>query len=259
LLILAPTKTLSLEAMATLQAALKRGIEMTFQIEESEVVAEPLPTHEDRKAFMFYEAAEGGAGVLTRLATDPAAMAQVADAALRLLHHNAPTGNWTFADLPSLEQKTTGGANICEAGCYQCLLSYFNQPDHEHINRRNEEALQLLVALANGQVSFIHDSPSELPTSLAVNSDDNLLGRWQAALQQGGYSEPDTWQVPVQNGPLIAAGQYKAARTLVFLNPVTDELRAAMLDKGWQVIDMSLQSTWPAQFIEFKTVFGPTV
>jgi hypothetical protein len=259
LLILAPTKPLSLEAMATLQAALKRGIEMTFQIEESELVAEPLPTQADRKAFMFYEAAEGGAGVLTRLATDPAAMAQVADAALRLLHHNAPTGNWTFADLPSLEQKTASGANICEAGCYQCLLSYFNQPDHENINRRNEEALHLLVALANGQVSFIHDSPTELPTTLAVNSDDNLLGQWQATLRQGGYSEPDTWQVPVQNGTVIAAGQYKAARALVFLNPVTDELRAAMLDKGWQAIDMSLQSTWPTQFIEFKTVFGPTV
>ena len=68
--------------MATLQAALKRGIEMTFQIEESELVAEPLPRQDDRKALLFYEAAEGGAGVLTRLATEPGAMAQVAAQAL---------------------------------------------------------------------------------------------------------------------------------------------------------------------------------
>jgi hypothetical protein len=78
MLILAPAKPLELEAMATLQAALKRGIEMTFQIEESELVAEPLPKQDERKALLFYEAAEGGAGVLTRLATEPGAMAQVA-------------------------------------------------------------------------------------------------------------------------------------------------------------------------------------
>jgi hypothetical protein len=49
-LILRPDKPLELEAMATLQAALKRGIEMVFQIEESELVAEPLPKQDERKA-----------------------------------------------------------------------------------------------------------------------------------------------------------------------------------------------------------------
>jgi hypothetical protein len=64
-------KPLKLEAMATLQAALKRGIELVFQIEESELVAEPLPKPTSARRLLFYEAAEGGAGVLTRLATEP--------------------------------------------------------------------------------------------------------------------------------------------------------------------------------------------
>ncbi|MFX4336119.1 DUF1998 domain-containing protein, partial [Acinetobacter baumannii] len=76
--------------MATLQAALKRGIEMTFQIEESELVAEPLPKSDERRALLFYEAAEGGAGVLTRLANNPADLALVADKALQLIHYRAP-------------------------------------------------------------------------------------------------------------------------------------------------------------------------
>jgi hypothetical protein len=56
-------------------------------------------------------------------------------------------------DLPALEHKTSDGHSICEAGCYQCLLSYFNQPDHDHINRRNSQAIEMLVALANAQVA----------------------------------------------------------------------------------------------------------
>jgi hypothetical protein len=36
----------------------------------------------------------------------------------------------------------------CVAGCYRCLLSYFNQPDQELIDRRQEPALQFLLRLA---------------------------------------------------------------------------------------------------------------
>ena len=35
----------------------------------------------------------------------------------------------------------------CEAGCYRCLLSYYNQPDHELIDRRDEQVLRLLCRL----------------------------------------------------------------------------------------------------------------
>jgi hypothetical protein len=39
----------------------------------------------------------------------------------------------------------------CVAGCYRCLLSYYNQPDHELIDRRNELALQFLLRLAHAE------------------------------------------------------------------------------------------------------------
>ena len=38
------------------------------------------------------------------------------------------------------------------AGCYRCLLSYFNQPDHELIDRTSDEAKQMLIDLARGRV-----------------------------------------------------------------------------------------------------------
>ena len=261
ILILAPNVQLDLEAMATLQAALKRGIEMTFQIEESELVAEPLPKQDDRKALLFYEAAEGGAGVLTRLATEPQAMAQVAAAALRVMHYREPAGPWSVDALPDLEQKTQDGHSICEAGCYQCLLSYFNQPDHDHINRRNTQAIEMLVALANAQVAAAPAEPSQTSTSNppAVAGDagtyDALFGQWQQALQAGGHKVPDQTQLTVLGGQLTVAGQYKAARTLVILQPLQAAWQVELTDKGWSVINMSNSAQWSEQFAAYPHVF----
>jgi Lhr-like helicase len=262
ILILAPNVPLELEAMATLQAALKRGIEMTFQIEESELVAEPLPRQDDRKALLFYEAAEGGAGVLTRLATEPQAMAQVAAAALRLMHHHGPAGAWTVESLPELEQKNEDGQSICEAGCYQCLLSYFNQPDHDHINRRNAQAIEMLVALANAQVAASPDAPAQAPilATPAVPMDEDshgaLFPRWQQALKAGGHKEPDQVQLSVLGGRLTVAGQYKAARTLVVLQPLQAAWQSELTDKGWSVLDMSEPTQWQDQFASHPHVFS---
>lgn len=253
LLILAPIKPLSLETMATLQAALKRGIEMTFQIEEAELVAEPLPTNDNRKALMFYEAAEGGAGVLTRLATEPQSLALVASAALRLMHHNIPTGAWSMAALQDLEQKQNG-LSICEAGCYQCLLSYFNQPDHDNINRRDTDALSLLVALANADVVLTaKDQPYQVGAPSIAS--DTMLGTWLQALDEKGLRRPDATTVPVNQGAVTAAGQYKAARALVFLKPVDEAIIATLTDKGWRVLDFSDPGGWSTQFASHPDVF----
>lgn len=254
LLIFAPVHALSLEAMATLQAALKRGIEMTFQIEESELVVEPLPKSDERRALLFYEAAEGGAGVLTRLANNRDDLALVASNALQLIHYRQPqSGIWTLDDLPSLEQTDALGNHQCEAGCYQCLLSYFNQPDHEHINRRNADALKLLVALANAQVQPVDYSAAPVAATILV---DEPFDAWLSALSQAGAVQPDAVNVSVNNGVATAAAQYKASRALVFLSAVDDQTTSVLQDKGWQVLDFSDASRWPQQFAAHADVFG---
>jgi hypothetical protein len=246
--------------MATLQAALKRGIEMTYQIEESELVAEALPTQDSRQAIMFYEAAEGGAGVLTRLATEPQALAQVAESALKLLHYNAPTGPWKFDELPVLEQLDKNGHHICEAGCYQCLLSYFNQPDHDNINRRNDDALKLLVAMANAQVLAAPQVTSALPTTLATSGETpaaNTAKHWLATLQSGGFSMPTSLQASVTGTEVIADAIYKDARAVVFLSSVSDDVIRLIQDKGRSVIVMPDPAQWLAQFAAHPEIFGP--
>jgi hypothetical protein len=62
-------------------------------------------------------------------------------------------------------------------------------------------------------------------------------------------------QVPVNQGAATAAGQYRSARALVFLEPVTDDTVDTLTDKGWQVLDFSDPSQWQAQFAAHADVF----
>ena len=66
-LLFEPTERLDPGEMASLQAALKNAIQIVFQLEDSELAAEPLPDANNRRVILFYEAAEGGAGVLRQL------------------------------------------------------------------------------------------------------------------------------------------------------------------------------------------------
>ena len=108
--------------MASLQAALKNAMQVCFQLEDGELAAEPLPSEADRRQILFYEAAEGGAGVLRQLVEDPEALAEVARTALDLCHFDPETGE----DL----RRARLAREDCEAACYDCLMTYSNQRDH---------------------------------------------------------------------------------------------------------------------------------
>ena len=65
---------------------------MKYQLEDNELAAEPLPSRDERRLLLFYESAEGGAGVLRRLLEDQWAIREVAQEALRLSHFDPDTG-----------------------------------------------------------------------------------------------------------------------------------------------------------------------
>jgi superfamily II DNA/RNA helicase/ribosomal protein L37E len=149
------------EIMPTLQAALKRGIETYYELEESEIAAEPLPSAGKRNSILFYEASEGGAGVLKRLTDDPHELSRIAKKALEIMHYDKD-GN----DLDT----------NCVAACYDCLLSYYNQPEHALINRRNKAVLEILNALASGEII---PQTSESHKDYGENSSSFDNGKWK--------------------------------------------------------------------------------
>ena len=137
------------EAIATVQHAIMRGIEVVFQLEEGEILGEPLPSSKNRRAVLAYEATEGGAGVLSRLVDDPQALGKIAREALTLMHFKNVDQVIAMGDSKLLDDEV---GEACVRGCYRCLLSYFNQPDHELIDRTSDGAKQMLIDLARGQV-----------------------------------------------------------------------------------------------------------
>jgi hypothetical protein len=136
-LLFEPTEQLDEKQMASLQAALKSAIQVKYQLEDSELSAEPLPSFKSRRMILFYESAEGGAGVLRRLLDDAHAFGDVAHLALQLCHYDPQTGQ----DQPQADAKD----EICEAACYNCLMNYFNQPEHRLLDRTTiKETLMIL-------------------------------------------------------------------------------------------------------------------
>ena len=114
-----PLVALEAEQMATFQAALKRSIQAEFQLEDQELAAEPLPTADARNVLLFFEAAEGGAGVLRRLIEDQEAIARVAAAALELCHF-APDSERT-SSAPSTRARTA--RSLATTACFTTAIS----------------------------------------------------------------------------------------------------------------------------------------
>jgi hypothetical protein len=172
--------------LATLQHALARGLEVVFQLEEAEVSTEPLPSRDQRRAILLYEATEGGAGALGRLTSDPAALSRIARKALELMHFdNIAAAVVTGAPEDLADQPDAR----CVAGCYRCLLSYYNQPDHELIDRGDRDLKAILLRLARGTVA-------------TTNREEQSFGNggWEAALARWGLPTPDPEPLMVAEG-----------------------------------------------------------
>jgi hypothetical protein len=219
LLMRVPGEQPSEQRMATLQHAIARGLEIVFQLEEGEIQTEPVPSGDNRRGILAFEATEGGAGVLGRLASDPGALASVARAALDLMHYRDLDAAITVADPALLVAQDDAH---CVKGCYRCLLSYFNQPDHEQIDRTDDVVRRLLLRLARSQVARTEPARSE-----ATSSD------WHVAMVRWGLPAPDAEPLKV-NGTVLPIA-WHAHRAAAAIGAVDEETRASAEALGYAI------------------------
>ena len=251
-------KDLGESRITTLMYALKRGIESFFQLEEVELASEPLPNGSDRQQILFYESAEGGAGVLQRVITDTKALQSVARAALDVIHCR-PDG---------VDKKDTLSQE-CEAGCYRCLLSYYNQPDHPLIDRKDPEVISLLVRLSGATLEIgTQGRTSESQwNELYRMAESTLEKAWLDALKENGFFLPDKAQLYLEEFKTRPDFYYERTQSVIYVDgPHHESPHRAMADSvltqtlenaGFTVIRFPKErNVWEGVFKRFPDVFG---
>lgn len=210
------------ETIATVQHALLRGIAVIYQLEEGEILGEPLPARDNRRSILAYEATEGGAGVLNRLVEDAHALGKVAREALSLMHFDNVDEAIAAGDAALLVDRDSGA---CVRGCYRCLLSYFNQPDHELIDRASVEAKQMLIDLARGEVVLA-----------AGSSRPSGVDGWEAAFKDVGMPAPDGASVSFADQEMSFSWRthFVAAST----SALSEAARYIADTKGWTLFEL---------------------
>jgi ATP-dependent helicase YprA (DUF1998 family) len=247
--------------MASLQAALKTAIQVTFQLEDTELAVEALPSQDDRRVLLVYESAEGGAGVLRRLVEDPQAFAQVARAALEICHFDAETG----AD----QRRPPGAKEDCEAGCYDCLLSYYNQPDHRIVDRQSIVGLLRQWAGTTVTAGVGARARDEQLRLLRNQAGSELEREFLDFLDQRGLRLPTRGQVLFEDEGTRPDFVYDDHYVAVYIDgpphdfpdrQVRDVAAAKALEgSDWSVVRFRYSEEWEPIVREWHQVFGEGV
>ena len=135
----------------------------------------------------------------------------------------------------------------CEAGCYECLLSYYNQPEHEFIDRRNAAVRAYLQKLANltpGAISDVAVAP--------VSPVDIANVPFLREVAKRGLALPQFVDKVVGEGEskLKLDAVYSASNCIVTYTQPSTPLQAFAADQGYDVF------TFPADAAQYDAFFA---
>ncbi len=241
------------EVAATLRYALERGVEAEFQLEDSELSSEALPDNDGRARMLFTESAEGGAGVLRRLHSEPGALAQAARKALDIAHFHPDGTDAGQAD---------GARERCEKACYDCLLSYGNQTDHQHIDRHAIRDLLMELAEATTSPTVAAAPTGERIDQIQEQLASQLERDFIDLLVEHDFALPDGVREPIESTTVRPDFVYRSddAALAVFVEEETPadagDVEDALIDIGWSVLRLKAGEDWVSKIRQHAYAFG---
>lgn len=239
--------------MASLQSAMKEAIQKHFQLEPRELSSEPMPSAQSRQEILFYEASEGGAGVLRQIAEDPAVLPMLARRALEICHFDADT----------LEDK---GEKTCGKACYECLLDYGNQTDHKDLDRYIIRDLLATLSRSECKPAGGAGSRVERMTALRKRCDSKLEKQWLDLVDTLMLRPPSDAQYLIKACSTQPDFYYREYDAAIYIDgPHHDELDQIREDEditrrlkenGHIVIRFHHKADWKAVFQNHPDIFG---
>lgn len=193
------------DGIITLAYALKRAVEVYFQVEESEIGVWILGSGE-RKNILIYEAAEGSLGILSQLVENTNTLRSIFKTACQIIHFDPESFQNTGKDIPKAS--------------YDDLLSYYNQRHHEKINRFEIiEALKRLIGCTVDNQQGGKSLDEQLAYLLEhLDANSSTEKRLILYLYNNGYLLPDKAQMNLPDFYVNADFVYKTTNgyTLIF-------------------------------------------
>ncbi|MGO9584415.1 MAG: helicase-related protein, partial [Acidimicrobiales bacterium] len=246
---------------ASLEQALKVAVQAVYDLEDTELAVVSVPDRDERTQILLYESSEGGAGVLRQLVEDPLAFPTVARQALERLHFDPDT----LEDL----RRAPRAREDCEAACYDCLLAYTNQPDHQLVDRTLIS--DYLATLASAEMEL---SPTERPRTehleaLRRLTQSGLEREWLTFVADRGQRLPDRAQTLIEAARTRPDFSYDDARCAIYVDGPVHEYpdRAARdaeaADKlfalGWSVVRFAAAADWARILDAHPGTFGRAI
>lgn len=260
-LILEPAADMEPEQLKSLLYALENGMTAVFQLEDSELDCDLLPSKEDPARLMYFESTEGGAGVLERLFRESGLMAEVARQALSICHFAPDTGE----DLEGPEESDES----CARACYSCLLSYHNQPHHLELDRHCIRDLLMKMARSATRSSSTSLPRAEQLERLLRVCDSDLERKWLTILDEMDLALPSRAQHYLECCSTKPDFLYEKQCTAVYIDgPDHDspqdrqrdrEIDECLLNAGYTVLRFRYDEDWEEKLSRYPSVFGKVV
>jgi len=215
----------------TLIYALREGIALTLDLDDSELGGFLAPAAKDApNTVVIYESSQGGTGTLEAILDDQGATLRgAAQRALELLHFDE------------------AGADVdgaCEAACYDCLCTFYNQRVHPLLDRRL--VLDQLLALAATTGIEGAEAADRYDKFLAecANENERIVLR---TIRKAGLRLPDYMHHPISidGVPVLEADLFYGPLDIVlidgsvhyvkYVKAMDDRKRAAVKSAGYRV------------------------
>lgn len=211
----------------TLLYTLQQGIQFTLNLDESEIdgFLAPFPGKGTVQRIVIYETGVGGEGAVASL-TDKERLKQILKSARELLHE---------------------GEEGCQKACYECLCSFYNQIDHQKLDRNLVlPQLQLLEDFSITEV--IPEGTGKSFEELEKKCESNFEREVLKTIRKKGLPLPADAQVVLRDGdiPIAECDFYYEPKIAVFVDgsphykdyiqAADEEKRRKLKAKGYRIL-----------------------